>query len=116
MFDWYDTHTMVFEVEANVVYSYYSLCSQVRIRSGVVIGSTGGMIKSLKLPFYFGLGGQIADGTQPLPWIHIDDLCQLIKYAIENKSVNGPLNGVAPDVITNADFTKVKITDANAFS
>lgn len=66
------------------------------------------MIKSLKLPFWFGFGGQIADGTQPLPWIHIDDLCQLIKYSIENKQVNGVLNGVAPDIITNGDFTKVR--------
>lgn len=66
------------------------------------------MIKSLKLPFWFGVGGQIGEGTQPLPWIHIDDLCHLIKYAIENKNVEGILNGVAPDIITNADFTKVK--------
>lgn len=67
------------------------------------------MIKSLKLPFWFGFGGQIADGTQPLPWIHIDDLCQLIKYSIENKNVSGVLHGVAPDIVTNADFTKVEI-------
>lgn len=80
---------------------------QVRIRSGVVIGRKGGMIKSLKLPFWFGVGGKIGDGKQILPWIHIDDLCQLIKYAIENKNVTGVLNGVAPDIITNEDFTKV---------
>lgn len=66
------------------------------------------MIKSLKLPFWFGVGGRIGEGTQPLPWIHIDDLCQLIKYSIENKQVSGTLNGVAPDIITNGDFTKVK--------
>lgn len=75
----------------------------------MVIGSKGGMIKSLKLPFWFGFGGKIADGTQPLPWIHIEDLCQLIKYSIETKSVSGALNGVAPDIITNGDFTKVKM-------
>lgn len=80
---------------------------QVRIRTGVVIGSNGGMIKSLKLPFWFGFGGKIGDGKQPLPWIHIEDLCQLIKYSIENDKVNGVLNGVAPDIITNGDFTKV---------
>ncbi|XP_031637554.1 epimerase family protein SDR39U1 [Contarinia nasturtii] len=78
----------------------------VRIRSGVVIGSNGGMIKSLKLPFWFGFGGKIGDGTQPLPWIHIEDLCQMIKYSIETEKVNGVLNGVAPDIITNGDFTK----------
>lgn len=67
------------------------------------------MIKSLKLPFWFGLGGKIGEGTQQLPWIHIDDLCQLIKYSIEHENVNGVLNGVAPDIITNGDFTKVKM-------
>lgn len=80
-----------------------------KIRTGVVIGRKGGMIKSLKLPFWFGVGGKIGDGKQILPWIHIDDLCNLIKYAIENKNVNGVLNGVAPDIITNEQFTKVKL-------
>lgn len=83
---------------------------QVRIRTGVVIGRNGGMIASLKLPFWFGFGGKIGDGLQTLPWIHIDDLCNLIKYSIENKNVNGILNGVAPDIINNADFTKVLIS------
>lgn len=53
------------------------------------------------------MGGKVGEGTQILPWIHIDDLCQLINYSIENKQVKGVLNGVAPDIITNADFTKV---------
>lgn len=65
------------------------------------------MIKSLKLPFWFGLGGNIGDGKQPLPWIHIDDLCNLIKFALENQHVKGTLNGVAPQIITYGDFTKV---------
>lgn len=69
------------------------------------------MIKSLKLPFWFGFGGQIGHGNQPLPWIHIEDLCQLIKYSIENKKVTGALNGVAPDIITNGEFTKVTFSN-----
>lgn len=80
---------------------------QVKIRTGVVIGRDGGMIKSLKIPFWLGLGGVVGSGKQILPWIHIDDLCNLIKYAVENRSVNGVLNGVAPDIVTNSDFTKV---------
>lgn len=72
-----------------------------------MIGRKGGIIQSLRLPFYFGLGGNIGDGKQHLPWIHISDLCQLIKYSVENSQVSGVLNGVAPDIITNGDFTKV---------
>lgn len=83
-----------------------SICRQVKIRSGVVIGREGGMIQSLILPFWFGLGGPIGDGSHDLPWIHVDDLCGLIKFVIEKPEVKGVLNGVAPELITNKDFTK----------
>lgn len=72
-----------------------------------MIGRDGGMIKSMKLPFQLGLGGKIGTGKQILPWIHIDDLCNLIKFSIEQNNVEGALNGVAPDIVTNEDFTKV---------
>lgn len=78
----------------------------VKIRTGVVLGREGGMIKSLYFPFFFGGGGPVASGTQPLPWIHIDDLCSLIKHSVEDHKVNGILNGVAPDIINNAQFAK----------
>lgn len=78
----------------------------VKIRTGVVLGREGGMIKSLYFPFFFGAGGPVASGHQPLPWVHIDDLCSLFLFAVENKKVNGILNGVAPDIITNAQFAK----------
>lgn len=66
------------------------------------------MIKSLVIPFFFGLGGPVASGKQYLPWIHLEDHVNLVKYAIENDSVHGVLNGVAPDIVTNAEFSKVK--------
>ncbi|XP_034831233.1 epimerase family protein SDR39U1 [Maniola hyperantus] len=76
------------------------------IRSGVVIGREGGMIKNMFLPFYLGLGGPIASGKQFLPWIHVEDLIRLIQFSIECQEVKGILNGVAPHIITNAEFTK----------
>lgn len=75
------------------------------IRSGAVLGRWGGMIKNMFLPFYFGFGGRISSGKQYLPWIHIDDLIRLIQFTIENENVQGVLNGVAPHVITNEEFT-----------
>lgn len=81
---------------------------QVIVRTGAVVGRGGGMIKSLVIPFFFGLGGPVASGKQYLPWIHLEDHVNLIKYAIENDSVHGVLNGVAPDIVTNAEFSKVK--------
>lgn len=46
----------------------------------------------------------MGSGTQPMPWIHVKDLSGLITHSIENKSVNGVLNGVAPNIITNQEF------------
>lgn len=72
----------------------------------MVIGRWGGMIKNMFMPFWLGLGGRLGDGKQFLPWIHIDDLCRMIQFAIESK-VEGILNGVAPHIITNEEFTQV---------
>lgn len=77
----------------------------VKIRTGVVLGREGGMIASLIFPFWFGFGGPVASGNQPLPWIHVADLCHLIKFSIENPKVEGVLNGVAPQIVTNAQFS-----------
>jgi uncharacterized protein len=57
----------------------------VKIRTGVVLGREGGMIQSLFLPFFMGVGGPVASGNQPLPWIYIDDLCNLIKHSIQSR-------------------------------
>ncbi|XP_050099405.1 epimerase family protein SDR39U1 [Anopheles aquasalis] len=94
------------EWERAATLSDNSICRIVRIRSGVVLGRDGGMIRSLILPFWFGLGGPVGDGRHDLPWIHLQDLCNLIRFAIEKPEVTGVLNGVAPQLATNADFTK----------
>lgn len=72
---------------------------QVTIRSGVVLGRNGGMIKQIYLPFFFGLGGPIGSGNQYMPWIHITDLICMFIFALKNNNVHGILNGVAPQVI-----------------
>lgn len=82
---------------------------RVVIRSGIVLGREGGMIQQLYIPFWFGLGGPIGSGAQPLPWIHISDMARLFHFAIEGKGGKKPsgiFNGVAPKTITNAEFTK----------
>lgn len=78
----------------------------VKIRTGVVLGREGGMIRQLFLPFFMGVGGPVGDGNQPLPWIHIEDLCHLIQRSIENKAMEGIYNAVAPDIISNREFSK----------
>ncbi|CAF3839400.1 unnamed protein product [Rotaria sordida] len=86
---------------------------RVILRSGGVLGSSGGMIGSMYWPFFLGVGGPIGNGQQPFPWVHLDDVCLLIIYAIQNNHVNGILNACAPELITNREFSQ---TFAHAFS
>lgn len=51
------------------------------------------------------MGGPVASGNQFFPWIHISDMVGLVNYAIESDKVQGVLNGVAPHVITNKEFS-----------
>lgn len=67
------------------------------------------MIKSLYLPFYVGLGGPVLPGNQPLPWIHKTDICNLIEFCIEKDQAKDVINGVAPQIVTNREFSKVRI-------
>ncbi|XP_076238465.1 epimerase family protein SDR39U1 isoform X2 [Calliopsis andreniformis] len=80
---------------------------QVTIRSGVVLGKSGGMIKQIYLPFFLGVGGPIGNGNQYMPWIHIEDLVNMFLFSLKNNNVRGILNGVAPQIVTNKEFTKV---------
>lgn len=64
------------------------------------------------MPFWCGVGGHMGDGKQPLPWIHIVDLCELIHFSIKQKLAGSTVfNGVAPEIQTNQQFTKVYTDD-----
>lgn len=78
----------------------------VKIRTGLVLGSDGGALKRMLLPFKLGIGGVVGSGQQWMSWIHLDDLVNLIIFAVENPEVSGPINGVASNAVTNAEFTK----------
>jgi uncharacterized protein (TIGR01777 family) len=76
------------------------------LRTGVVIGTEGGMLKKVTLPFKLGLGGPLGNGQQWLSWIALDDICKLILFLAENKQCEGVYNATSPNPITNATFTK----------
>lgn len=77
----------------------------VLIRTGIVLGQEGALKKMLT-PFLLGVGGRLGNGKQWMNWIHIDDLVQLYVHAVENGSVSGPYNGVAPKNASNQEFTQ----------
>jgi len=76
-----------------------------KIRIGIVLGREGGALAKMLPPFRLGLGGILGDGRQWMSWIHADDLVSLFIYAAENDSVEGPLNGTAPNPVRNREFT-----------
>ena len=76
------------------------------LRSGLVLSRAGGFLGKLLPLFRLGAGGHVGTGKQWLPWIHIDDEIALIRHAMAASSVSGVLNAVAPEPVTNAEFTK----------
>jgi uncharacterized protein len=57
-------------------------------------------------PFKLGLGGVIGSGKQYFSWIALDDVVNALVFAVENESLIGPVNAVAPGAVTNREFTK----------
>ncbi len=78
----------------------------VRVRTGLVISPSGGLIGQLKPLFALGLGGRLDSGQQYMPWISLDDAVGVIRFALELESVRGPVNVVGPNAATNAEFTR----------
>lgn len=78
----------------------------VEIRTGIVLGRAGGVLKRLLLPFRAGLGGRVGDGSQWMSWIALEDHVAAMIYALETESLRGAANLTAPNPVTNAELTK----------
>ena len=76
-------------------------------RLGIVLSSQGGALASMLTPFRMGVGGNMGSGRQYWSWIELDDAANAFLYAAENATLTGPVNVVAPQPATNAEFTKV---------
>jgi hypothetical protein len=76
----------------------------VLLRTGVVLGDDGGALQRLTLPFKFFVGGWLGTGKQWFPWIHRDDVVNVILHAINDSRVTGPVNVVAPEPVTMKEF------------
>jgi uncharacterized protein (TIGR01777 family) len=77
----------------------------VRPRFGLVLSGAGGVLGTMLLPFRLGLGGRLGSGRQYMSWIAIDDVVGVICESLVNDTLSGPLNAVAPDPVTNREFT-----------
>lgn len=78
----------------------------VQLRTGIVLTSTGGALQKMSKPIQSGIGSPLGSGKQFVPWIHIDDLCQMYLDAIQNVHLHGAYNACAPEHHTNRSLTK----------
>lgn len=79
----------------------------VKLRTGVVLGKGGGALAKMLPPFRMGIGGPLAGGKQWMSWIHLQDMVRLVSWAVASPQVQGPINCVAPNPVTNKDFTRI---------
>lgn len=77
----------------------------VLVRSGNVLSRSGGFLGPLLPLFRLGLGGRLGSGRQYLPWMSIDDWVGAVEHVLAAESVVGPVNLVAPQAVTNREFT-----------
>ena len=80
---------------------------RVIIRTGLVLTTAGGILPLMLLPFKLFIGGPLGDGTQPLPWIHIQDQVNSIRFLVSNPSTQGFYNLAAPNPVNYNQFTEI---------
>ena len=78
----------------------------VHLRTGVVLAGVGGALAKQLPIFKVGLGAPLGSGRQWLPWITLPDEVGAIAFLLSAEDVSGPVNLVAPNPVTNRDFTK----------
>lgn len=76
-------------------------------RTGIVISKEGGALEKIIKPIKLGIGAALGTGKQYMPWIAMEDLCNMYLSAIENIEIEGIYNAVTPENITNTMFTKI---------
>jgi uncharacterized protein len=76
------------------------------VRTGVVLARDGGALPQIARPFRWFAGGPVASGRQWVSWIHVDDIAGLFLLALDRQDATGPINGTAPEPVTNWGFSQ----------
>lgn len=74
------------------------------LRFGVVLARKGGALPRMALPFRLGVGGKIGSGRQWISWVTLDEVVNIIGFALETNLFSGPANAVSPNPVQNAEF------------
>src|SRR5271170_3077300 len=75
-------------------------------RFGIVLSRHGGALPAMMLPFRFFASGKIGSGQQWMSWIMLEDVVEILRLAIENGNIRGPINVISPQPVQNTEFTK----------
>ncbi len=78
----------------------------VNTRIGILLTPKGGALGRMLLPFRFGAGGRLGSGNQYWSWIAMADLLRVIEFTLTTDSIQGPVNTVTSNPVTNKEFTK----------
>ena len=94
------------EWEAATVPAEQAAIRVVHLRFGVILSPTGGALAQMLTPFRLGLGGRLGSGRQYMSWITLDDAIGVIAHALIAEQLQGAVNAVTPEPVTNLAFTK----------
>jgi uncharacterized protein len=75
-------------------------------RFGIILDPEGGALAKMLTPFRMGIGGRVGAGTQWMSWVVLDDVVNGLKFLMAETATHGAVNFVAPNPVTNAEFTK----------
>lgn len=75
-------------------------------RTAVVLNLKNGPLPPSIFQFKLFAGGRLGSGKQWFPWIHEDDAARAILFLLKNEAAHGPYNIVAPEAVTNNQYTK----------
>ncbi len=78
----------------------------INLRLGVVMSPVGGALSRMLLAFRLGLGGRVGNGKQYMSWTSLEDAVEIICFAMNTDSLEGPVNAVSPNPVTSREFTK----------
>jgi len=78
-----------------------------QLRIGVVMSAEGGALPKMLTPFRMGLGGWLGNGRQWWTWVSVRDVVGAIQHVLNHETLSGPVNAVAPNPVTNAEFTRI---------
>jgi uncharacterized protein len=78
----------------------------VYLRTGLPMGTEGGYLKPLLLPFKLGVGGKLGDGRAWIPWISVPDWLAAVEFLLARDDIAGPVNVVGPAPVRSSEFAK----------